>query len=75
MICDFEVAPFPLAPFVDAAGTDWSHLIYYRIPSNHITIDGLPDGKYSANPRFAFQIKLEGTFIVQLQFTDAVRKP
>ncbi len=74
MVCDFEVAPFPLAPYKDANGTNWNHLIYYRIPSNHITIDGLADGKYSANPRFAFTIKLEGTFIVQLQLTDAVRK-
>lgn len=74
MVCDFEVAPFPLAPYKDAT-TDWAHLIYYRIPSNHITIDGLPDGKYSANPRFAFVIKMEGTFIVQLQLTDGVRKP
>ncbi|MFT3748160.1 MAG: DUF5007 domain-containing protein [Agriterribacter sp.] len=74
MVCDFEVAPFPLAPYKDAT-TDWGHLIYYRIPSKHITIDGLPDGKYSANPRFAFVIKMEGTFIVQLQLTDGVRKP
>jgi len=74
MICDFEVAPFPLAPYIDAT-TNWAHLIYYRIPSNHVTIDGFPDGKYSANPRFAFVIKMEGTFIVQLHLTDAVRKP
>lgn len=75
MVCDFEVAPFPLAPYKDATGYNWNHFIYYRIPSNHVTIDGFLDGKYSANPRFAFVIKMEGTFIVQLQLTDCVRKP
>lgn len=73
MICDFEVAPFPLAPYKDAS-TDWGHLIYYRIPSSVIIIDNFTPGSYSANPRFAFSIKLEGTYIVQLQLKDCTRK-
>ena len=74
MICDFEVAPFPLAKYVDAT-TDWGHLMYYRIPSNHVTVDGYAAGQYSANPRFAFDIKLEGTFIVKFRLPDATRVP
>jgi len=73
MICDFEVAPFPLANYKDAS-TDWGHLIYYRIPSKYVTIDGFKDGQFSANPRFAFSIKMEGTYIVEFRLIDALRK-
>ncbi|MBO9562010.1 MAG: DUF5007 domain-containing protein [Niastella sp.] len=69
MICDFEVAPFPLAKYVDAT-TDWGHLIYYRIPSQFATVDGFTPGLYSVNPRFAFTLKMEGTYIIELKFTD-----
>jgi hypothetical protein len=72
MICDFEVAPFPLAKYV-ANNTDWGHLIYYRIPSQFITVDGFTPGLYSVNPRFAFTLKMEGTYIIELRFTDATR--
>lgn len=75
MICDFEVAPFPLAPYKDASGTNWNHLIYYRIPSTHVNFDNMTAGQYSANPRFAFSIKLEGTYIVEFKLPDAVRVP
>lgn len=75
MICDFEVAPFPLAKYVDAGGTNWNHLIYYRIPETHIAFDNMAAGKYNANPRFAFDIKLEGTYIVEFRLPDAVRVP
>ena len=73
MICDFEVAPFPLAKYIDAS-TDWGHLIYYRIPETKLVFDGLTAGQYSANLRFAFVIKLEGTYIVEFRLPDATRK-
>jgi hypothetical protein len=72
MICDFEVAPFPLAKYVTPT-TDWGHLIYYRIPSNFVTIDGFTPGLYSVNPRFAFVLKLEGTYIIEIRFTDVTK--
>lgn len=74
MICDFEVAPFPLARYVDAS-TDWGHLIYYRIPETHIVFDNMAAGQYNANPRFAFDINMEGTYIVEFRLPDATRKP
>ena len=73
MICDFEVAPFPLAKYING-GTDWNHLIYYRIPEKNIVFDGMTAGQYSGNLRFAFVIKLEGTYIVEFRLPDAVRK-
>lgn len=73
MICDFEVAPFPLAKYVDAS-TDWGHLIYYRIPEKNIVFDGMTAGQYSANLRFAYVIKLEGTYIIEFRLPDATRK-
>lgn len=76
MICDFEVAPFPLAPYIDPT-TNWGFLMYYRIPSTFVkTIDGFPAslGTFSVNPRWSWQVKLEGTYIVQVKFTDVVHK-
>ena len=73
MICDFEVAPFPLSRYINN-GTDWNHLIYYRIPSAFVNVDGFAAGKYSVNPRFAFVLKLEGTYIIEIKFMDAVKK-
>lgn len=72
MICDFEVAPFPLAKYVTPT-TDWGHLIYYRIPSQFATVDGFTPGLYSVNPRFAFLLKMEGTYIIELRFTDVTK--
>lgn len=74
LVCDFEVAPFPLAKYI-AGGTDWGHLIYYRVPNNNIIFDGSSVGLLSANLRFAFTIKMEGTYIVEYQLPDAVRVP
>ena len=74
MVCDFEVPPFPLAKYVTPT-TDWGHLIYYRIPSTFVNVDGLDAHKYSANVRIAFDIKLEGTYIVEYRMLDAVRTP
>ncbi len=74
LVCDFEVAPFRLAKYI-AGGTDWGHLIYYRIPETHIAMDNLVTGQYNANLRFAFTIKLEGTYILEFKLPDAVRIP
>lgn len=73
MICDFEVAPFPLARYIDAT-TDWNHLMYYRIPSDFANIDGFSAGLYSVNPRIAFVLKLEGTYIIEVRMTDVVHR-
>jgi len=75
MICDFEVPPFPLAQYVDVNGTNWNHLIYYRIPSQFVNVDGLTPHAYSSNVRIAFDIKLDGTYIVEYRMTDATRTP
>ncbi|GAB3010901.1 hypothetical protein GCM10027051_11240 [Niabella terrae] len=75
MICDFEVAPFPLSDYIDATGYNWSHLIYYRVPASNVIFDGSAAGQLSANPRFAFSIKMEGTFIVEFQMPDVERVP
>jgi hypothetical protein len=73
MICDFEVAPFPLARYIDAT-TDWNHLMYYRIPSTFANVDGFAAGQYSVNPRIAFVLKLEGTYIVEVRMLDVVHR-
>lgn len=62
MICNFETTPFPLMQ------SSYGYLIYYRIPSQFVTIDPgyapTSDQIYSANPRFQFQIFQEGTYEV-----------
>jgi hypothetical protein len=74
MIIDFELAPFPLTIYHDGS-TNWGHLMYYRIPSKFVKVDNMTPNAYSVNPRFAFVVKLEGTYIVEIRFTDAVRTP
>jgi len=74
MICDFEVPPFPLSQYITPT-TNWGHLIYYRIPSKFCLIDGLAAHQYSANVRIAFDIKLDGTYIVEYKMLDVTRTP
>ena len=75
MICDFEVAPFPLTKYVTPT-TDWGFLMYYRIPSQFVTVDGFPAslGTFSVNPRWSWQLKLEGTYVIQVKFPDVTKK-
>ena len=75
MICDFEVAPFPLTKYVTPT-TDWGFLMYYRIPSQFVTVDNFPAslGTFSVNPRWSWQLKLEGTYIIQVKFPDVTKK-
>lgn len=75
MICDFEVAPFPLAKYVTPT-TDWGFLMYYRIPSKFVNIDNFPAslGTFSVNPRWSWQLKLEGTYVIQVKFNDVTKK-
>jgi len=73
MICDFEVAPFPLTHYKDAT-TDWGFLMYYRIPSQFVAIDGFPPTGFSANPYVNFQIKLGGTYVVTVKLSDATHR-
>lgn len=71
MICDFEVAPFPLAKLIDKAGTDWGYLNYYRIPMRFASVDGLPNN--NVNPVFGFRVKMEGTYIVEVRLPSVTR--
>jgi len=71
MICDFEVAPFPLAKLIDKAGTDWGYLNYYRIPMKFASVDGLPNN--NVNPVFGFRVLMEGTYIVEVRLPSVTR--
>ncbi len=74
MICDFEIAPFPLTEYDDGS-TNWHHLMYYRIPSKFAKVDNFPATPgFSVNPRFAFVLKLEGTYLLEIRFTDVTKK-
>jgi len=78
LICDFELAPFPLVKYVVPGGTDWGFLMYYRIPSQFVTVEGAQfapsKGTFSVNPRWSWQLKLEGTYVIQVKFTDVIHK-
>jgi hypothetical protein len=67
MICDYAIAPFPLA-YVAGYG---SYLMYYRIPAQFIKMDDAPAAKvWAANPRFGFQVLVEGTYEVEIKLTN-----
>ena len=73
MICDFELTPFPFSP------SSFGYLMYYRIPSNFVKLDpGLaPNANriYNVNPRFAFHIYQDGTYLVTARIKNATRDP
>jgi len=71
LLCDFEVAPFPLVKYITPT-TDWGYLIYYRIPKAFINIDGMAN--QNANPAFGFRVKMEGTYQIEVRMTDATVK-
>lgn len=71
MICDFEVAPFPLQKYITSS-TDWGYLIYYRIPMAYVVPDGLVD--HNVNPVVSFRLKMEGTYVVTVRLMDVTRK-
>lgn len=71
MICDFEVAPFPMVRYDDGI-TDWGYLIYYRIPGRFAQIDGLA-ANLNVNPVFEFRVLMEGTYIVTVQLPTVTR--
>ncbi|ANI89087.1 hypothetical protein A9P82_07160 [Arachidicoccus ginsenosidimutans] len=75
MVCNYALAPFPLATYVDETGYSWGYLQYYRIPSQYVSMDAMPSPNgYSANPVISFQLFLEGTYVVQVKMTDVVHK-
>ena len=71
MVCDFEVAPFPLTRLVTGT-TNWNYLMYYRIPMKYAIIDGLLNN--NVNPVFGFRVLMEGTFVVTVRLPSVTRK-
>lgn len=75
MICNFEVAPFPLQSI-----PSYGHLMYYRIPYQFadINADALPTSEaaytHSVNPRFAFNLKKVGTYLVEIKLNGVYHK-
>jgi hypothetical protein len=79
MICDFEVAPFPLFQIPGYGSYD----IFYRIPSQYVAITNPtvafpadPGGTatYSVNPAIGFLLKKEGTYLVQVKLLRVKHK-
>lgn len=72
MSCDYEITPFPGRALPGYGG----FLMYYRIPSKYVNIDpsvGAPAAS-SANPRFGFQIKKAGTYLIEVQMEKVTKK-
>lgn len=74
MICDFEIAYFPLIQYITPT-TDLGFLVYYCIPSKFAKIANFPTNVgFYINPRWSRRLKLEGTFIVQIKFAYLAKK-
>lgn len=74
MICNYELTPFPIKEY-----PGYGYLMYYRIPSNFVTIDpGVAPPSttdtYSVNPRWEFQLLVKGTFEVTVLLPKVTRK-
>ncbi|RFS26268.1 DUF5007 domain-containing protein [Chitinophaga silvatica] len=73
MVCNFEIAPFPIAKY-SAGGTNFNYLIYYRIPSDFATVDKSLTTKIgSVNPLFAFRLMKAGTYLVEIRLPKTTR--
>jgi hypothetical protein len=73
MICNFEIAPFPLSRYSNG-GTNWNFLMYYRIPSAFVKIDGALTSKVgSVNPLFAFRLMKAGVYVVEIRMPKTTR--
>lgn len=73
MVCDFELTPFPMLEY-----PGYGYLMYYRIPSNFVTVDAgvtpTPASIYSVNPRFAIRVLQAGTYEVTVKVPKVIRK-
>jgi len=68
MFFNYALTPFPFA----SLGNGFN--MYYRIPTQFFSVDGYPDGAYSANPRLPFQLWIPGTYSITMQFPDLTHK-
>jgi hypothetical protein len=69
MLFNYALTPFPFTPF----GPDQYNL-YYRIPTQYFSVDGYPDGEWSANPRIPFRLWIPGVYEITMQFPDLTHK-
>ena len=73
MICNFEIAPFPLSRYSNN-GTQWNYLMYYRIPSSFLKVDNSLTSKIgSVNPLFAFRLMKAGVYVVEIRMPKTTR--
>lgn len=73
MICNFEIAPFPLSKY-SHGGTNWNYLMYYRVPSAFVSIDKTLTSKIgSVNPLFAFRLMKAGVYVVEIRLPKTTR--
>lgn len=76
MVCNYELTPFPILEY-----PGYGYLMYYRIPSNKVIIDGgvvqnpVPGQTYNVNPRWAFRLLVKGTYEVTVKIPKVTRKP
>jgi len=75
MVCNFEITPFPIKR-ISGYG---DFLMYYRIPSKYASLTTFPAGHpagttFSINPRFGFQIKQLGTYLITIKLNGVIHK-
>ena len=68
MLFQYALTPFPFI----SLGNGFN--LYYRIPTQFFSVDGYPDGEWSANPRLPFRLWIPGTYEITMQFPDLTHK-
>jgi hypothetical protein len=68
MLFNYALEPFPFI----SLGNGFN--LYYRIPTQFFSVDGYPDGEWSANPRLPFRLWLPGVYSITMQFPDLTHK-
>lgn len=75
MSFNFEIIPFPYKALPGYGSFD----IFYRIPSDFVKVTNpkasyAPNAKFNINPAIGFQIKQEGTYLVEVKIIGVKRK-
>ncbi len=67
----YPFAPFPSQPLSSLPNAGF---VYYRIPTQFIHFDALPDNTWSANPRFRSRYYVPGKYIMTVKLPDITHR-
>jgi hypothetical protein len=69
LVLKYEIAPFPIAEYVDAT-QNWGYNIYYKIVNEYCQMDGYAPKARNILPRLFFRINGRGTYVLTIKLNN-----